>query len=53
MTDEEILKIAEEHLYCNVSVMEWSGKNEDILSFARALFEAGCKYATTPGMWEV
>ena len=39
--DEEIIKIASEHLYCNMSVVEWSGRNEDILKFARAIYEMG------------
>jgi hypothetical protein len=34
ITNEQILKIASEHLYCNMSVVEWSGRNEDILNFA-------------------
>ena len=41
MTDEQILKIASENLYCNMSVIEWSGRNEDILKFARAMYEKG------------
>jgi hypothetical protein len=52
ISDEQILEIASEHLYCNVSVIEYSGKQEDILKFARAMFEAGCEYATSPGMWD-
>ena len=41
ITDEQIIKIASEHLYCNMSVVEWSGRNEDILKFARAIYEMG------------
>jgi hypothetical protein len=41
MTDEQILKIASENLYCNMSVIEWSGRNEDILKFARELYNEG------------
>jgi hypothetical protein len=35
ITNEKILELASEHLYCNVSVVEWSGKSEDILKFAQ------------------
>jgi hypothetical protein len=35
ITNEKILERASEHLYCNVSVVEWSGKSEDILKFAQ------------------
>jgi hypothetical protein len=31
--------------------MEYSGKEGEILEFARAMFDAGCEYATNPGMW--
>ena len=43
ITDEQILQIASQHLYfyCNMSVVEWSGKSEDILNFARAIYEMG------------
>ncbi|MFZ9741496.1 MAG: hypothetical protein ACO3CQ_06350, partial [Candidatus Nanopelagicaceae bacterium] len=41
MTEEQILELASQHLYCNVSVVEWSGKSEDILNFARAIYEEG------------
>ena len=41
MTDEQILKIASENLYCNMSVIEWSGRNEDILKFAKAMYSKG------------
>jgi len=41
ITNEQILELASEHLYCNVSVVEWSGKSEDILKFARAIYEEG------------
>ena len=51
ISDKEILEIVSEHLCCNVSVMDYSGKEEDILKFARAMFDAGCEYATSPGMW--
>jgi len=39
LTEEQILEIASQHLYCNISVVEWSGKSEDILNFARAIYE--------------
>lgn len=39
LTEEQILEIASQHLYCNISVIEWSGKSEDILNFARAIYE--------------
>jgi hypothetical protein len=42
ISDKEILEIVSEHLYCNASVMDYSGKEEDILKFARAMFDAGC-----------
>jgi hypothetical protein len=41
MTDEQILKLASENLYCNMSVIEWSGRNEDILKFAKVMYEQG------------
>ena len=41
MTDEEILKLASEHFCCNVSVMEYSCREPDILKFARAIFREG------------
>jgi|688.fasta_scaffold52836_10 hypothetical protein len=41
ITNEQILEIASQHLYCNMSVVEWSGKSEDILKFARAIYEMG------------
>ena len=41
ITDEQILEIASQHLYCNISIVEWSGKSEDILNFARAIYEMG------------
>jgi hypothetical protein len=41
MTDDQIILLAEENLYCNVSVMDWSGKTEDILKFARVMYEKG------------
>ena len=41
ITTEQILQIASEHLYCNMSVVEWSGNSEDILNFARAIYEMG------------
>jgi hypothetical protein len=41
MTDEQIIELASENLYCNMSVIEWSGRNEDILKFARAMYSKG------------
>ena len=41
ITNEKILEIASQHLRCNMSVEEWSGKSEDILNFALALYEEG------------
>jgi hypothetical protein len=41
ITDEQILKIAREHLYILTSVNEWCGEDEDILKFARAIYEEG------------
>lgn len=41
ITDEQILQIAREHLYVLTSVNEWCGENEDILNFARAMYELG------------
>jgi hypothetical protein len=37
ITNEQILEIASQHLYCNMSVVEWSGKSEDILKFALSI----------------
>ena len=39
ITNEKILEIASEHLRCNMSVEEWSGKSEDILNFALAIHD--------------
>jgi hypothetical protein len=39
ITDEQILKIASEHLYILTSVNEWCGEEGDILNFARAIYE--------------
>lgn len=41
ITDEQILKIASEHLYILTSVNEWFGQEGDLLSFARAIYEMG------------
>jgi hypothetical protein len=41
ITDEQILQIAREHLYVLTSVNEWCGEDEDILKFARAIYEMG------------
>ena len=41
ITDEQILQIAREHLYVLTSVNEWCGEDEDILKFARAMYEEG------------
>ncbi len=39
ITDEQILEIAREHLYVLTSVNEWCGEDENILNFARAIYE--------------
>lgn len=39
MTDKEIFELASQHLYCNYSVKEWSGRDQHILDFARAICE--------------
>lgn len=39
MTDEQIIKIAENHFCCNVSVMEYSARREDIIKFTRVIIE--------------
>lgn len=44
MTDEQIIKIAENHFFCNVSVMEYSARREDIIKFARAIYQEGVNY---------
>lgn len=41
ITDEQILQIASEYLYVLTSVNEWCGEDEDILKFARAIYEMG------------
>jgi len=41
ITDEQILQIAKEHLYVLTFVNEWCGEDEDILNFARAMYEEG------------
>ena len=41
ITNEQILELAREHLYVLTSVNEWYGKDEDILNFARAIYEMG------------
>jgi len=41
ITDEQIFQIAREHLYVLTSVNEWCGEDEDILKFARAMYEEG------------
>jgi len=51
ITDEQILEIASQHLYCNISVVEWSGKSEDILNFARAIHQMGYDEGYDEG-WE-
>ena len=52
MTDEQILKIASENLYCNMSVIEWSGRNEDILKFARAIREDAYQEGFNEGTYQ-
>jgi len=51
ITNEQILELASEHLYCNVSVVEWSGKSEDILKFAQAIYQKGYDEGNDDG-WE-
>ncbi len=41
ITDEQIFQIAREHLYVLTSVNEWCGEDENILNFARAIYEMG------------
>ena len=41
ITDEQIFQIAREHLYVLTSVNEWCGEDEDILKFARELYNEG------------
>jgi hypothetical protein len=41
MTEEQILELAGDHFCCNVSVMEYSGRKEDLLKFARELYDEG------------
>lgn len=41
ITTETILELAREHLYVLTSVNEWCGEDEDILNFARAIYEEG------------
>jgi hypothetical protein len=41
MSEEQIFQIAREHLYVLTSVNEWCGEDEDILKFARALYDEG------------
>ena len=41
ITDEQIFQIAREHLYVLTSVNEWCGEDENILNFARAIYEIG------------
>jgi hypothetical protein len=41
ITNEQIIKIASEHLYCNMSVVEWFGKSEDLLKFAQKIYQMG------------
>jgi hypothetical protein len=41
MSDEQILKLASEHFCCNMSVMEYSCREPDLLKFARAMLKEG------------
>jgi hypothetical protein len=51
ITDEQILKIASEHLYILTSVNEWCGEEGDLLSFARAIYEIAYNEGHDEG-WE-
>ena len=51
ITDEQILQIAREHLYILTSVNEWCGEDEDILKFARAIYEIAYNEGHDEG-WE-
>jgi hypothetical protein len=53
ITNEQILELASEHLYCSIdmSVVEWSGKSEDILKFALKIHEMGYNEGYDEG-WE-
>ena len=41
MTEKQIMQIAEQFFFCNVSVMEYTTRKEDILKFARAIYDKG------------
>ena len=41
MTEEQILELAEQFFFCNVSVMEYTTRQEDIIKFAEAIYENG------------
>ena len=51
ITDEQIFQIAREHLYILTSVNEWCGEDEDILNFARAIYEIAYNEGHDEG-WE-
>jgi hypothetical protein len=51
ITDEQILKIASEHLYILTSVNEWCGEEGDLLNFARAIYEIAYNEGHDEG-WE-
>jgi hypothetical protein len=51
ITDEQIFQIAREHLYILTSVNEWCGEDEDILKFARAIYEIAYNEGHDEG-WE-
>jgi hypothetical protein len=51
ITDEQILKIAREHLYILTSVNEWCGEDGDISNFAQAIYEMGYNEGYDEG-WE-
>jgi hypothetical protein len=51
ITDEQILKLASEHLYILTSVNEWCGEEGDILNFARAIHQMGYEEGYDDG-WE-
>ena len=51
ITNKQILELASKHLYCECVSCEWSGKSEDILKFAQAIYEEGYNEGNDNG-WE-
>jgi hypothetical protein len=41
MTDAQIIQLVEKHFYSSFITDNWSGETEDILEFARAMYEEG------------